>query len=705
MGEPDGSVRPDAGQRPPDVGRPLVVALVGNPNTGKSTLFTALAGIPTRIGNYPGVTVEEKVGRFSHRGRAIDLVDLPGTYSLVPKSPDEQVVVDVLRGRLPGVPTPDCVVIVADATNLERNCFLATQTLELGLPAVVALTLGDAAEEKGITIDTDELARRLCCPVVRVVAPAGRGIDALGDRILAVAGSRPSSQQGLARHAAAVDARHDAAAREAIARYAWIEELLAGVVQRHTPSRRPLSERIDAVLTHRVWGALIFAATMLAMFSAIFWLATPMMDGISAGVDAIAGMVEGLLPPGAIRSLVVDGVIAGVGGVVVFVPQIAMLFLFVALLEGCGYLSRAAFLMDRLLCGVGLGGKSFIPLLSSFACAIPGIMAARTIESPRDRLLTILVAPLMSCSARLPVYLLLCGAFVPNVAVGVSWLRLPALVLAGMYAVGVVAAAAVALVLSRTVFFGPPQPFVMELPGWRWPRPAVVLERVREAVWSFLGNAGTLIVAVSIVIWALSHYPHDDAAIEADVAGGRASLAARLAAVAADDPDHAELSAELAELDTEEGLEAARRGAAQRQSLLGRMGRLVEPLVRPLGWDWRLGCAAIASFPAREVVLGTLGVIYNLGDVDPGEEAGASALVRRLRAATWDGTNRKVFTLPVALSIMVFFALCAQCASTLVVIGRETNSWIWPVVTFTYMTVLAWLAAFATYQIGTRLLG
>jgi ferrous iron transport protein B len=712
MGEPDGGSGPggarrqDDGPRPgDDPARPLVVALLGNPNTGKSTLFSALAGIPTRIGNYPGVTVEEKVGRFSHRGRTIDLVDLPGTYSLAAKSPDEQVVVDVLHGRLPGVPAPDCIVIVADATNLERNCYLATQALALGRPAVVALTLSDAADEKGISIDAAELGRRLSCPVIRVVAPARQGIEELGDSILAVAGSQPQLPRGLERHAALVDSRHEPPAREAIARYAWIEELLAGVVQRHPPARRPLAERIDAVLTHRVWGTLIFAGSMLAMFSAIFWLATPLMDWISAGVDAAAGLVEGLLPPGAIRSLVVDGVLAGVGSVVVFVPQIAMLFLFVAVLEGCGYLSRAAFLMDRLLCGVGLGGKSFIPLLSSFACAIPGIMAARTIENRRDRLLTILVAPLMSCSARLPVYLLLCGAFVPNVAVGVSWLRLPAVVLAGMYAVGVVAAALVALALSRTVFFGPPQPFVMELPGWRWPRPAVVLERVREAVWSFLQNAGTLIVAVSIVIWALSSYPRDADAIAADVAAGRASLAARLAELAADDPDHDELAAALAALDTEEGLESARRGAAQRQSALGRMGRLVEPLVRPLGWDWRLGCAAIASFPAREVVLGTLGVIYNLGDVDPGDEAGASALVRRLRAATWDGTNRKVFTLPVALSIMVFFALCAQCASTLVVIGRETGSWVWPVVTFTYMTVLAWLAAFATYQIGTRLLG
>jgi len=686
-------------------GRAIVVALLGNPNTGKSTLFSALAGIPTRIGNYPGVTVEEKLGRFSHRGRPIELIDLPGTYSLVPQSLDEQVAVDVLRSRLPGVPSPDCVVVVADATNLERNLYLATQALELGLPTVVALTLSDVADEKGISIDAEELSRRLACPVIRVVATTKTGIQSLADACLAAVDAPQLPPQGLDAHLAAVDPRHASPAREAIARYAWIEELLSGIVQRQPPAGRPLGDWIDDVLTHRLWGTLVFVATMLIMFSSIFWLATPLMDGISAGMDLVSGWIEGILPEGAIRSLVVDGVLAGVGGVVVFVPQIAMLFLFVAVLEGCGYLSRAAFLMDRLLCGVGLGGKSFIPLLSSFACAIPGIMAARTIENPRDRLLTILVAPLMSCSARLPVYLLLCGAFVPNVAVGVSWLRLPALVLAGMYAVGVATAALVALVLSRTIFHGPPQPFVMELPGWRWPRWQVVLERVREAVWSFLQNAGTLIVAVSIVIWALASYPRSEATIADDVASSRASLATRLAGLPADAPDRADVAAELAALDTADGLAAARRGAAQRHSALGRLGRLVEPLVKPLGWDWRLGCAAIASFPAREVVLGTLAVIYNLGDIDPGEESGGTALVRRLRAATWDGTNRKVFTLPVALSIMVFFALCAQCASTLVVIGRETSSWLWPVVTFTYMTLLAWLGAFATYQIGTWLGG
>lgn len=646
--------------------RPLTVALVGNPNTGKSTLFTALAGIPTRIGNYPGVTVEEKVGRFTHRGRVVDLVDLPGTYSLRPQSPDERVVADVLAGRMPGVPPLDCIIIVVDATNLARNLFLASQALEIGLPTVVALTLGDVAADRGIAIDTAALAHRLDCPVIPVVAPRGTGIQTLRDEALAASGRPRPRAPDLAAHLATVDAARPAPARDAIARYAWIDAVVADVVRRSAPPRRHIADTIDGILTHRLWGTLFFAFVMLSLFTSIFRLATPAMDLIAGSMDTVAAWVESLLPEGALRSLVVDGVLAGVGGVVVFLPQIALLFLFVALLEGCGYLSRAAFLMDRLLVGAGLSGKSFIPLLSSFACAIPGIMAARTIENRRDRLLTILVAPLMSCSARLPVYLLLCGAFVPDVAVGVSWLRLPAVVLAAMYALGVVVAALVAFVLSRTVFRGPPQPFVMELPGWRWPQPAVVLERVREAAWSFLKNAGTLILAMSVVIWALGNYPKPV------------------------QPDPSLTEAEL-------------QGEALRQSFLGRAGRVIEPVVAPLGWDWRLGCAAIASFPAREVVLGTLGVIYNLGDVDPGEEEGATMLVRRLKAATWDGTTRKVFTLPVALSLMVFFALCAQCASTLVVIGKETGSWVWPVATFAYMTVLAWLAAFGIYQIGTAL--
>lgn len=689
---------------------PLVVALLGNPNTGKSTLFTALAGIPTRIGNYPGVTVEEKRGSFSHAGSRIELIDLPGIYSLVPRSPDERVAMAVLEGHQEGSPPVDCVVVLADATSLERNCYLVSQALGLGLPVVVALTLTDLAADRGISVDHAQLAARLGCPVIPVVAPQREGLDTLADAIVeAKERPAPAHPDVHAETLTDVDG-HSPAAMEAMARYRWIEQILDGVVTRSTPAGWSIEERIDAVLTHRIAGTLAFVAVMLAVFSSIFWAATPIMDLFSGAIDAVAASLDARLPEGAIRSLVVDGIVAGVGGVVVFLPQIAMLFLFVAILEGCGYLARAAYLMDRLLVGVGLSGRSFIPLLSSFACAIPGIMATRTIENRRDRLLTILVAPLMSCSARLPVYVLLTAAFVPNTPVaGISWLPLPAVVLASMYALGVVVAAAVAAVLSRTVFRGPPQPFVMELPGWRWPQPMVVLERVREACWSFLSSAGTLIVAVSIVVWALASYPYSEAGIEAEVAREKAVIAERLQALATADDEASrhrrdELADELALLDTDEGLEAARRGAASRQSFLGRAGRLIEPVVRPLGWDWRIGCAAIASFPAREVVLGTLGVIYNLGEIDPGEDEGSSMLIRRLRAATWDDSGQPVYTLPVALSIMVFFALCAQCASTLVVIGKETGSWIWPVVTFTYMTVLAWLGALLTYQVGTWLL-
>jgi ferrous iron transport protein B len=679
----------------------LTVVLLGNPNTGKSTLFSALAGIPARIGNYPGVTVEEKLGRFAHAGRTIEVIDLPGAYSLVPQSPDEQVTVDVLHGRMPSVPTPTCIIAVVDATNLERNLYLTSQALGLGLPMIVALTMSDVTEARGLAIDVAALSRRLGCPVVPVAAPAGRGLDALRDHLVSLPAPPPTPDLDV--HLAAADPGQQPAAREAIARYAWIDSILADVVRRGTRPGRDLAERLDSLLTHRLWGTLVFSIVMLAVFSSIFWLAAPLMDLVSAGVDALAAGAEKLLPEGAVRALVVDGIIAGIGGVVVFVPQITLLFICIAILEGCGYLARAAFLMDRLLVGCGLGGRSFIPLLSSFACAIPGIMAARTIASPRERLLTILVAPLMSCSARLPVYLLFCGAFVPDVPVGVSWLRLPALVLAALYAVGVAVAAAVSFILSRTVLRGRSEAFVMELPGWRWPQPAVVLERAREAAWSFLTNAGTAILAVSVVVWALQWYPRDDARIDAEVESVRAMLQARAGNGELAAPERTEAEADLAALDTPEGLDAARRGAAQRQSFLGRAGKIVEPLVRPLGWDWRLGCAAIASFPAREVVLGTLGVIYNLGDVDPREDEGRTALVRRLRAATWDGTSRPVFTLPVALSVMVFFALCAQCASTLVIIGRETRSRIWPVVTFLYMTALAWLAAFVVYQVGTRL--
>jgi ferrous iron transport protein B len=397
---------------------------------------------------------------------------------------------------------------------------------------------------------------------------------------------------------------------------------------------------------------------------------------------------------GALRSLAVDGVIGGVGGVLVFLPQIMFLFFFIAILEDCGYMARAAYLMDKLMSRVGLSGKSFIPLLSSFACAIPGVMAARVIEDRRDRLTTILVAPLMSCSARLPVYGILIAAFLP----ATWWIQ--GLTMFAMYLVGIVAAAGVALALKKTLLRGPTPPFVLELPAYKWPSLRLVVHRMLDRGWEFIKRAGTLILAVSIVIWAMLYYPHDAATVEAPFAARRAAVEARLANAPADGPERAELEEELAAVDNEIA------GAYQRQSILGRMGHWIEPVVKPLGWDWRIGCAAIASFPAREVIVATLGVIYNLGkDVDPGEEEGQTQLTEALRSATWDGSDppRPVYNVPVALSIMVFFSLCAQCAATLAVIKRETNSWRWPLFTFVYMTVLAYVGALVTYQVGMLL--
>jgi ferrous iron transport protein B len=403
------------------------------------------------------------------------------------------------------------------------------------------------------------------------------------------------------------------------------------------------------------------------------------------------------VPEGPLQSLLVDGVIGGVGSVLIFLPQIVFLFFFLAVLEDCGYMARAAYLMDKLMVRVGLSGKSFIPLLSSFACAIPGVMATRVIENRRDRLTTILVAPLMSCSARLPVYAILIGAFIPATTV-LGFLPLQGLTLFAMYVLGMVVAAGVALLLKRTLLRGPTPPFVMELPTYKWPSLRNVLQRIGERVWSFVYRAGTLIFAVSVLIWAATYYPRNSAEVAEVLSPRRDALAAELEQLPSDSPRHASVTSQLTEVDNEIA------AAYQRDSFLGRAGQWIEPAVRPLGWDWRIGCAAIASFPAREVVMGVLGVIYNLGgDLDVGEQSDQDRLGTRMKAAVWDDTGEPVYNIPVALSIMVFFALCAQCAATLVVISRETNSWRWPIFTFVYMTSLAYLGALLTYQIGMRL--
>ncbi|MFO0871615.1 MAG: ferrous iron transport protein B [Pirellulales bacterium] len=742
---------------------PVTVALIGNPNTGKSTLFNALAGVRQRTGNYPGVTVEKKEGRLTIEGRPFVIVDLPGTYSLAPRSLDEMVAVDVLLGRRRDVPPPDIVLCIVDASNLERNLYLVSQVLELGRPTVLAVNMIDVADSRGLKLDLTRLEQQLGVPLVPVQAHRKLGIDELLARLaacpLGAPGAPPPSpfpqafcdevsrleQREREEHQPLLPryllerllldttgylegaelpgvtagvlsevkaARERLAAQglpvpgvEAMSRYQWVGRVLEGVVQR--PARRPvtLGDRVDRVLTHRVWGTLVFVLLMAFIFQSVFWVAEPASAAIDWVKSWLANWTETQLDEGPLRSLLVNGVIEGVGGVLVFLPQIFLLFFFIAVLEDCGYMARAAYLMDRLMSRIGLSGKSFIPLLSSFACAIPGIMSTRVIENPRDRLVTMLVAPLMSCSARLPVYTLLVGAFIPDVVYLGGVLQLRGLTILAMYGLGVLVAVLAALVLKKTLLRGVTPPFVMELPSYKWPGLSVVLFRMLEQGWSFVRQAGTLIFAVSVVVWAAAYYPRDagqlDPAVVARHSAAQAALQQQeqaLAEVPSDDPRLAELTASRDAARTHwSQAEDELAGAYLRSSYLGRAGQWIEPAVRPLGWDWRIGCAAVASFPAREVVVATLGVIYNLG---ADEEAESESLRETLREATWDGTDRKVFNIPVALSLMVFFALCAQCASTLAVIRRETNSWRWPAFTFVYMTTLAYVAALLVYQLG-----
>jgi len=706
----------------------LTVALVGNPNAGKSTLFNALSGLRQRVGNYPGVTVELKKGQFAAGGVALDLIDLPGTYSLAARSPDEMVAVDLLLGRRPEEPRPDVVLSVVDATNLDRHLYLTTQLFDLGVPVVLAVNMIDAAKAQGIAVDCGRLGRDLGIPVVPIQANKGVGLDALTAALLAAAGSEPprgpafpvefekeaaalraelgdavpgflvrrsvldvggyteqwlvgSHGDGLRRRLDAARARlaaagHPVPAVEARTRFGFIRPVVAAAVTK--PAHRPVTwtDRLDAVLTHRVWGTLVFLGLMFLVFQSIFFWAKPLMEWIDGGRGWVGETVEAEMPAGPFRALLVDGVIKGVGGVLVFLPQILILFGFIAVLEDCGYMARAAFLMDRVMSKCGLSGKSFIPLLSSVACAVPGIMSARVIENRRDRFATILVAPLMSCSARLPVYILLIAAFLRD---GYPvWL--PGVVLFAMYMVGFTVAPVVALLLKRTLLRGATPVFVMELPAYKRPTARGVVRRVVEAGYAFVRRAGTVILASMILVWALLYFPHTDASgVPYD----------ERIATAKEGNDEAEVN--------------ALNGTWKRGSYLGRAGVALEPAFAPLGWDWRIGMAVVASFPAREVIVGTLGMIYDVGEVDAkavgddGDEkaAGLKDAVR----AEWRKQQGR-YAPAVAVSVMVFFALCMQCASTLAVIRRETRSWAWPAFTFAYMTALAYVGALVAFQVG-----
>ena len=732
------------------------VTLVGNPNTGKSTIFNALTGLTQHVGNFPGVTVEKKFGFLREKDREVVLVDLPGCYSLAARSPDEMVANDVLLGRMPNCPKPEIAVVVADATNLERNLYLATQILEIGVPCIICLNMIDVAEKAGFRFDIEKLSRKLGVTIIPTAARTGRGLDQLrklllnpGDlprpvpiieypdelkreaevlhaefAVTETGASSPASTAlecrrmlleagGYAEHrwterlgAVFQDALNAARGRleaagldltslETRARYERIGELLVRYVQQDVEDPHAVSERIDTVLTHRVLGSLIFLALMAIVFQAIYTWSAPLMDAVDAFFGLASSAAAGLLPEGAFRSFVADGVITGVGAVVVFLPQILILFLFIAVLEDCGYLPRAAFLMDRLLSKGGLTGKAFIPLLSSFACAVPGIMATRVIERRRDRFITIMVAPLMSCSARLPVYVLMIGTFIPATHVSGGMLNLQGAVLFLMYCVGAAIAVPVALILRRTAFKGDDSGLLlMELPPYKWPSPRNVFTRIYLQGKAFLVRAGTIVFAVSVIVWILTYYPRP-ASIGQEYEAQRQQVYAAhgISAESGNIPEQASES-----LDEIGRLEA---GTYVRQSYLGRMGQWIEPVVAPLGWDWKIGTAVIASFPAREVVIAVMGIVYDLGD-DENEES--VSLQERLRAEKHpDG--RSVYSIPVGLSIMVFFALCAQCAATLAAIRRETNSWRWPVIVFSYMTVLAYVGAFITYRVSMLVIG
>ncbi len=796
----------------------FTIALAGNPNSGKTTIFNALTGLRQKVGNYPGVTVERKLGLVHVPGRGfVTLVDLPGTYSLVSRSPDELVALEVLKGLRPETPAPDVIVAVVDASNLQRNLYLVSQLIDLERPLVIALNMVDVAERRGQAVDAAELSRRLGLPVVPVIGHKRRGIAEL---VAAIDQARLTAADGWTR--VELTAGLDPMQADIEARYQWIEEIAevcvaqrgvpadadsfeaagpeperlrsgrvesppqetgparsgrlefapqetgpvpsgrvgAGrveprrlwpgldprrlrlgrveaepsgplkprwlrskalklgrvesarsdptrVASRHeaplhlasqhrnparlksrsqdpgrvqalrqpanlaSPWSVPLTERVDAVLLHRVWGLLIFLLVMGSMFVSMFWLAKPIQDHLTDWISALGSLVAGLAPGAALQSLVRDGIFAGVGSVVVFVPQIAILFLFLAVLEDSGYLARAAFLMDRLLARVGLHGKSFIPLLSGFACAIPAIMATRTIEHRRGRLATILVLPFMTCSARLPIYGLLVGTFFASLGP----LRQAGIMLA-LYILGILFAAAAAFVFRRTFLRGRDSGFILELPTYKVPQASLVARQVWSNSGRFLTRAGTTIFAICLALWAISYYPRLPASAAARFPDANAAAMAQW-------PD------------------ANAQAAAQRAySLAGRFGRAIEPGIRPLGFDWKMGVGCIGAFAAREVFVSTLAIVYGTGEAG-GENGTLAAAMRSDRRP--DGSS--VWTPLVAGSLLLWFVLAMQCLSTVMVVRAETRSWRWPIFMLVYMNGLAYVACLVFYQIGSRVLG
>jgi ferrous iron transport protein B len=714
------------------VARGRTIALVGNPNSGKSTVFNRLTGLRQKTANYPGVTVEKRVGRLQLDNSLVDLIDLPGTYSLSPASDDERIAVDVLFGRIPGTPRPDLVLAVIDVTRLYQSLYLLEQLAEIERPVVVALTMSDTAIRKNIRIDAAALSSRLGgLPVCTIVATTGKGVaelrstlatalesqvtptgsfwpelrqaalavrrelgreadrisvaeieralidyDAEGNAVLAdVLGERAANLIEQAR--AELCGGQPPLAVEARARYRWIFDTLPQIQTTASPPAR-WGSAVAEWLNRPLPATFGFLLVMAIVFQAVFAWATPIMDLIDSATSSLGVLVSSVLPEGLLASLIADGMIAGVGSVIIFLPQILILFLFIIVLEDTGYLARAAFLVDRAMRSVGLSGQSVIPLLSSFACAVPAIMATRVIPNRRDRIATILAAPFMTCSARLPVYALLIAAFVPNTRIGI--LNLQGLVLFGLYGLGIFGGVMTAFILRRSALRGPKPTFILALPEFHLPNPRTVFIKLLDRARVFLRRAGTVIFAVAVVVWALAYFPRSPE-LEAQQLQSEAAATETLTGEA--------LESALSRIDNQTA------AAHLAQSWLGRAGLFVEPVFAPLGWDWRISAAVIAGFPAREVVVAVLGTIYAVG-----AEADEATLAERLRAATWpDGT--RVFTLPMVLGLLVFYAWCLQCAATLAIIKRETNGWRWPIFAWFYMTTAGYLGAFTIYQLGT----
>ena len=615
------------------VDRPIIVAIVGPPNSGKSTLFNRLTGLRQKVANFPGVTVEHRMGKAKLKGhQEVFLVDLPGVYSLHPRAEDEQVTHDVLTGERADFPKPDAVILILDVTNLGRNLVLAAPILSLGLPTQVLLNMADDLTARGGKVDVAALSAELDSPVALISAAKGTGIDRIQQFLL-----------GTAARLNAPAARIELPVLQDLPKCRqWAANL--GVRASYRALAPPLwTRRLDAVFLHPVGGPLVFAAVVIAVFQSIFSWAQPIMNGLQQAVASSGQWLNTVLPDSPWRSLLVDGIWSGVGSVVVFLPQILLLFLFIGILEDSGYLARAALIADRTMAKFGLQGKSFIPLLSAYACAVPAIMATRVIENKRDRMATIMISPLMTCSARLPIYTLLIAAFVPNIPIIGGFLSLPAAVMLGLYILGFLTAIAVARLLKSSILKSSGSSFVLEMPPYRWPTLQSLGLRLLDRAKVFLRRVGTVILVVAIGLWVLAHLPYSH---------GKA-------------PD----------------LE---------QSFAGMTGKAIEPLIKPLGFNWKIGIGLITSLAAREVIVGTLGTIYGI-EGDEQSSGLQHAVQQDLSAAG-------------AVALLVFFAFAMQCFSTLAVVKRETGGWKWPSFQFSYMLLLAYSGSWAAYRLTNLIL-